>query len=318
MYTIFYDSLTEATWFQELSPQLNGADFQLIQQRGQNPQVIEELVMYDKPDIILLHDDEPELVLEKTTEVPTGHNVGQRFARLVRAIEHGVLTIYYFPYDARKHGLHSSICNLNIRLIMACLNIEQIHGVPLITVNWPTDQEGELTTDGTENERVSDLINNCIEHGFNDGAPEVASQLRQMRDEYNRRLRAFPKYGGLPPSVIEYATSDFCRGFNIANAPEDFLERRNTYVYTMDMSPEKCKRQDPYTGTQFIYDYMVCREGPSPAEKKNNLVLRFPSLTRDIWFEKNPNDSNTKSCNWYLTANALLFRDGIYFNDLEG
>ena len=29
--------------------------------------------------------------------------------------------------------------------------------------------------------------------------------------------------------------------------------------------------------------------------------------------KKNPNNINTKSCNWYLTANLLLLKDGDIF-----
>ena len=316
MYTIYYDSLTEATWFQDLSPHLKDANFEIIQRRGQNLQVVEELLTYDKPDIILLKNHKPVLVLEKTTEVPTGHNVGQRFARLVRAVELGVLTIYYFPYDARKHGRYSSLCNLNIRLIDACLNIEKIHGVPLLTVNWPADSDGELIMDGTENERISALLNDCLQHGFNDRSPEVVLQLKKMQEDYDKRLKAFPKYGHLPPSVERYKTHEFCKKYNIEDVDKSFAKREFTYVYKMIMTPAKCKRQDPYTGTQFIYDYMVCRNGVLPSDKKNNLVLYFPILTKEIWFEKNPNDISSKSCNWYLTANGLLFKDAFFFNNL--
>ncbi|MGH8543441.1 MAG: hypothetical protein ACREX3_07400, partial [Gammaproteobacteria bacterium] len=67
----------------------------------------------------------------------------------------------------------------------------------------------------------------------------------------------------------------------------------------------------PYTGTQFIYDYIWCRTGPAVSDKHTNLVLRFPSLTRGVWYSANPNDPSKKSCNWYLTANALWFQDGL-------
>lgn len=79
------------------------------------------------------------------------------------------------------------------------------------------------------------------------------------------------------------------------------------------MTPDKCKRQDPYTGTTFIYDYMLCRNGVNVSDKYSNLVLYFPNLTREIWLNKNPNNLNTKSCNWYLTANLMLFNNGYLF-----
>lgn len=317
MFTIYYDSLTEATWFQDLSNRLSNASLKLIGERERNPHFIEELIKYDRPDIILTHHEEPVLVLEKTTEVPTGHNVGQRFARLVRAVEHGILTLYYFPYDARKHGKYTSMCNLNIRLIQACLKIESIHKTPLLTINWLTDNSGELITDGTEDRRVAEIVEDFIKTGFNNYCPEVEKQIEDMKNEYNKRLKIRASYGGFPPSVLCYKTQDFLRTNSIKHCDNDFLKRPYTYVYIMDMSVAKCKRQDPYTGTQFIYDYIVCRKGKKPSEKKNNLVLNFPSISQKEWFRNNPNDPKTKSCNWYLTANALLFKDGIFFNKLN-
>lgn len=316
-FEIYYDSLTELTWFTELNPLFEDAECFIIKDRGQNPQVIEYLLAYDKPDIILLNNNKPVLVLEKTSEVPTGHNVGQRFARLVKAIEHNVLTIYYFPFDSRKHGSNSNICNLNIRLLKACENIYNIHKTPLLAVDWLTDSNGELIIDGSENDRLIKILDNFIKNNFNINCPEIINQLNIMNKEYNDRLKIRPSYGKFPNSVQTYKTKDFVTQFGLNNIPNSFLEKPYTYVYKINMSPESCKRQDPYTGTQFIYDYMVCRDGISTKDKKNNLVLYFPSLDRTTWFNNNPNDLNTKSCNWYLTASALLFKDGdIEFNIL--
>ena len=77
------------------------------------------------------------------------------------------------------------------------------------------------------------------------------------------------------------------------------------------MSEAKCKRQDPYTGTQFIYDYCYCRKGKNINDKKMNLILYFPEIRKNVWLEKNPNNLDTKSSNWYLIANALMFKDDI-------
>lgn len=315
MITIYYDSLTELDWFISLNPIFEDAEYHIIANRGQNPNVVENLLQYDKPDIIVLVDNIPVLVLEKTSEVPTGHNVGQRFARLVKGIEEGVLTIYYFPFDARKHGKHTGICNLNIRLLDACFKIYDIHGTALLAVDWLTDNDGELITDGTENNRLIEIIQNFVDSNFDKNCLEVHAQLDIMRNEYAKRLNSYPKYGNMPPSVNKYSTEDFMAKFGINNAPSSFLDNPFTYVYKIDMSPRSCKRQDPYTGTQLIYDYMVCRNGILPSDKNNNLVLHFPSLDRETWFNNNPNNPNTKSCNWYITASALLFgNNDIYYN----
>lgn len=322
-FTIYCDSLTEGMWFKNLSSyfdSLTPDDFEIIGKRGTNPPVIEQLISYDRPDIILLHNNIPVLVIEKTSEVPTGHNVGQRFARLVKGIEEGILTIFFFPFDAMKHGEYAGVCNLNIRLIKASQKMESIHGTPLLAVNWIVDEDYELITDGSEDTRMKEILDDFIKSGFNNDCKEVKEQLNNMKEEYNRRLTINPSYGEFPNSVQKISTEQFLNsiGVQAANtAPIEFKNRPYTYIYKIGMNPKSCKRQDPYTGTQFIYDYIACRTGIHVSNKENNLVLSFPKLSSDIWFKNNPNNPNTKSCNWYLTANALLFNDSIYYNPLK-
>jgi hypothetical protein len=312
MYTIYADNLVEGDWFTGLSPALEGAEIRLIGSRGRNPACIEELVRYDRPDIILLRDGEPVLVLEKTREVPTGHNVGQRVARLVRAAEEHVPVIKYFPYDAKKHGDYAGMCNLNIRLLKTFEQMTEIHGIPVVAVNWPCDKHGELIDDGSENEGIAALVDGYLASDLAHDCDEFVACEESMAKEYKRRLARRSSYGELPNSVEIVATARFLAsaGGCVDNASAAKLEARpKTLVYTMNMTPEKCRREDPYTGMQFIYDYTCCRSGESPGEKHTNLVLRFPLIPKAIWLEKNPDDPARKSCNWYLTANGLLFSD---------
>jgi hypothetical protein len=76
------------------------------------------------------------------------------------------------------------------------------------------------------------------------------------------------------------------------------------------MTPASCRREDPYTGMQFLYDYLYCRTGTHVVDKKAALVLRFPQLTRKQFTDANPNDPRRKSSLWYATANELWFSDG--------
>ena len=48
---------------------------------------MQDVLSYDRPDIILVDGDTPILVVEETVEVPSGHNVGQRFARIAAAAQ---------------------------------------------------------------------------------------------------------------------------------------------------------------------------------------------------------------------------------------
>lgn len=311
---VYSDNAIEASWFKSLHPQFRSLESRIIRDRGGNPQVVEDLIKYDRPDIILTKQDRALLVVEKTREVPTGHNVGQRVARLVKAVERGVPTIKFFPFDAKKHGEYSNICNLNIRLLLAFENMWSIHDSPILALNWKSDSEGELVDDGSEDDEIRSVMADFVESGFSKACGRFAKVREACKREYQRRLDARPQYGAPPPSVTFENTSSFLNSlsFQVANAEGGLLRSKSeSLVYTIGMTEEKCKRQDPYTGTQFIYDYAYCRSGPFPEGKRRNLILHFPGIRKSVWQKKNPNDPSTKSCNWYLVANALVFADGL-------
>jgi len=313
-YSIYCDNRVEGLWFKGLSASLSAATLHLIGGRGSNPSVVDDLVRYDRPDIILLADEKPVMVVEKTREVPTGHNVGQRIARLVRAVESNVLTIKFFPFDARKHGTYSGVCNLNIRLLEAFAAMTRIHRVPILAVNWPVDTHGELVDDGTEDDRVKAVVDNYLKTSHDNGCGEIRAQQKIMDDEYKARLARRGAYARPPGSVVSMLSKSldgYINGTSQKEIRARFMSRPNTLLYQIGMTPENCKRQDPYTGMQFIYDYLLCRNGADPADKHTNLVLRFPNLTREEWYKNNPNNPNTKSCNWYITANGFWFKDGL-------
>ena len=311
---IYCDNVIEATWFRNLHPDLQNLDYRIIRGRGENTRVVEDLIQYDRPDIILANDSRAFLVVEKTREVPTGHNVGQRVARLVKAVENGVPTIKFFPFDAKKHGEYSAICNLNIRLLLAFDNMWNIHNCPIIALNWKADKHGELIDDGSEDDELKSVMYDFVGSGFSSSCARFPKIREDTKNEYSRRLTARPQYGGPPPSVTFENTDSFLSRLKCELSIPDRLSlqsRAESLVYTIIMTEEKCKRQDPYTGTQFIYDYAYCRSGRTPEEKKRNLVLFFPKIRKAVWERKNPNNAFTKSCNWYLVANALVFSDGI-------
>ena len=83
---IFCDDNHEGNWFKGFSTSLSNVPLIPIKARGQNPHHIEKLLRYDRPDIILVEDEIPRIVLEKTREVPTGHN----------AAEEGVMVIFFY------------------------------------------------------------------------------------------------------------------------------------------------------------------------------------------------------------------------------
>jgi hypothetical protein len=83
MYTIFFDSFQEGTWFQGLHPDLANSKLLPFPNNGElqnHHRDLQNALSFDRPDIILCRDSVPILVVERTIEVPSGHNVGQRFA----------------------------------------------------------------------------------------------------------------------------------------------------------------------------------------------------------------------------------------------
>lgn len=310
---IYCDDTHEGLWFRELDPDLRSADLVTMKGRGSNPPAIDNLLMYDRPDIIVVRDGEPFLVLEKTTEVPTGHNIGQRMGRIVRAAEQGVPVVKFLPFDAKKHGKHAAMCNLNVRLLDAFRRMAEIHATPVVAVNWPCDDEGELVRDGQQDKRLAEIIRAYCASGRTD-IKEFAVAMEDMVAEYSRRVKAFPNYGKPPSSVEIQATSSVVsevvhRGG--ARPDATFTGRPETVVYTIEMTPEACRREDPYTGMQFVYDYQLCRTGPQPREKCRNLIINCPLVSISRWLEANPNDPKRKSCLWYATANGILLKDGF-------
>lgn len=315
MYEVWSDNVVEGDWFRGLAPELYDARICTIGRRGTNPAYIEPFITHDRPDIVLVADGSPVLVLEKTREVPTGHNVGQRMARLVRGVELGVPTIKFFPFDARKHGTYTSICNLNARLLLAFERMSDVHDVPMLAVNWPADEDGELRVDGTEDLRVQELVASFLANRLDTWWPEARRQVEIMDQEYRHRVEVFPGYTSPPKSLRWVSTNEYLEELHFLGVDVEELSslrnRDESLVYVIGMTPDKCRREDPYTGTQFIYDYCWARTGPEPEQKSRNLILQFPSLPADVWWQANPNDPMRKSCNWYLTANALVFSDSV-------
>lgn len=312
---IYADSLIEFKWFQGLSESFKNSEYIKIIGRNKNPPIIEEIIKYDRPDIILVDKEshKPLLILEKTREVPTGHNVGQRTARMVRAAEMGIPFIFFMPFRARKHGRMTTILNMNARLIKAMLNIWEIHKTPTILINWKCDSDGELINDGTHNKKLEEVLPMFLNNGSLKNDPTLIGIKNEMLNEYKERVKTYKDYANPPNSLKLYKTEKLIDSHYKNLSEEDLINLKihnESAVYEIGMQPESSKRQDPYTGMQFIYDFIYCRVGPSPEQKKRNLILYFPNLQKEFWLKTNPNNKNTKSSNWYLCANGLLFKNG--------
>src|SRR5436190_6706527 len=144
-YTVYYDSINEGAWFQSLHPKLAGAALQPFPRRAHATGDLARVLAYDRPDIVLTDGDAPILVVERTVEVPSGHNVGQRFARLAAAAQMRIPCVYFGPYAAYKHGgITQGPRYMNLRLFYAIKKMAAIEDTASTTINWPVDRHYEI------------------------------------------------------------------------------------------------------------------------------------------------------------------------------
>ncbi len=314
---LYYDDEQEINWFISLDARLEDMEKKVIRGRGRNEnEIINELIIYDRPDIIVVVDNEPKLVIEKTEEVPSGHNVGQRIARLVRAAELNIPIIKFFPFLAMKHGKYASRCFVRPNIFLAFQKMKEFHGVHALAINWQCDKDYELIRDGSENSFLKKLISSFIENNYNlNGMSETIEAEKIMNREYTKRVASNSSYRRLAPSLSISETnrvlSEISNSYGNQSFENYITERNISLIYTIKMTPQNCRREDPYTGTQFIYDYIYCRTGSSIYDRNKNFLLKFPLITKKRWIDANPLDINRKSFLWYTLADFIILKDGI-------
>jgi hypothetical protein len=176
----------------------------------------------------------------------------------------------------------------------------ELHSLPCLFLGWPVDSPGELIGDGSKSPGLKSLVAHSLDQGLELCAAPVVSALKQMESHAHSLEAARAQYTK-PPASVEIQAAPVAVGT---------AGHRRVCVYTIEMTPASCRREDPYTGMQFLYDYLYCRNGTDVVDKKTALVLRFPRLTKKQFMDANPNDPRRKSSLWYATANELWFSDG--------
>ena len=156
--TIYYDDYQEGIWFKSLHQEFSNAILKQIPSgealRNAGDGFV-NVLQYDRPDIILEHDNQIILVLERTVEVPSGHNVGQRFGRLVAAAKLRITVVYFGPYVAYKHGGNTAGPRyMNLRLFYALDALSKYYNTAVTTINWPVDTNYEIIKNPSKDTRV--------------------------------------------------------------------------------------------------------------------------------------------------------------------
>lgn len=306
--TIYYDDLQEGMWFKKLHPYLTNAKLSPITgSENINPE-IKRALKYDRADIILTHENIPILVVERTIEVPSGHNVGQRYARIAGAAEENIPSVYIFPYVAVKHGGETAGPRYtNLRLFRSFENLMALTGSVVTTINWPVDDDCEVLTTPAKDIRFIEYLNLFFEYYSQNGLDNIHSYIQdsdfqqEQYDEieiFSQSVKRRSTYDTPPPSVSIMSTSDFKLNYNIkVNNPSI----GNIIVYDIGMN---YLRSDPYTGTAMLYDYLY------KDHSSDLLVLNFKQLQKSQWTTKAK--TGRKDIKLYKhVADGILFKDGF-------
>lgn len=309
-YTILYDEPHEALWFRKLHSSLANASEASITSTRNSP-ALEGVLVYDRPDIILLDNGKPILVVEETVEVPSGHNVGQRFARIAAAAESGVPAVYFGPYVAKKHGGDTAGPRyMNLRLFHALDAMERVTGSAITTINWPVDCDYEVRRDsGKDNDvrtymaeffAIYEQTQNLERVNAGLIASAAHRKLIQQRDVFVRNEVTRPEQYDDPPASVEFlAGSEFGRRFAAQGAPQGSSE---IVLYNIGMNNI---RSDPYTGMAMLYRYLYVAESSS-----RKLILWFPNILVSTWISTARNSSRKDVRLFRHAADAILFQDG--------
>lgn len=308
---IYFDSLQEGTWFKTLNPSLTTAALHPFPKANNVPTHLRQVLSYDRPDIILVDRNNPILVVERTIEVPSGHNVGQRFARLVAAAQLRIPVVYFGPYAAYKHGGKTRGPRyMNLRLFYALENMARIEKSAITTINWPVDAKYEIRRDGSKDERIKKYLALFFQlyetHDFSVLPDQLMNSNFEKEQESERdtfiseEVEDPQQYDGPPDSVT---ISPWKSIAVLANHSPKNLQCASTVFYKVGMT---YIRSDPYTGMALLYSYLYCG---GMKNRVQNLVLYFPNITAREW-DKASKTGNRKDIRLFRMA-----ADGIVFSN---
>jgi hypothetical protein len=313
-WSIYADELHEGDWFRELHPGLADAREEEITGAVKRNPCLERVLLYDRPDIVLTDErDEPVLVIERTIEVPSGHNVGQRFARLAAAAEAGVPVVYFGPYAARKHGgITAGPRYMNLRLFAALDRVAEVNRSAVTCINWPVDSNFEIIRLPSKDDRIREYLALFFSAHDDRGRANVSETIRtsefeatqlEERERFSSTLRRASDYDG-PPKSVQIAS-----GREIASsigAPH-LADFDQVVIYNVGM---RKIRSDPYTGMAMLYRYLYVLG----VDTKRALILHFPQITTDKWRSAALSGRRKDIRLFRIAADGILFRDGAYLS----
>lgn len=113
------------------------------------PEIIRNLALNDRPDYIFMYNSSPYLVVELTEHGYTADNGLQRFTRAAASIESGVPFLYFTPFSRVRDdemdisGKTAVARNVTTDLFKGLSRLSEIHQIPTFAINWPVAKNGK-------------------------------------------------------------------------------------------------------------------------------------------------------------------------------
>lgn len=309
-YMIYCDDLQEGMWFKNLNSHFSDANLEVIPSSRKALAAIglDKVLKYDRPDIILVDDDQIILVLERTVEVPSGHNVGQRYGRLLAAAEERIPVVYFGPYAAYKHGGKTAGPRyMNLRLFYSLSNVSNTYNTAITIINWPVDTNYEVLKTPVKDIRIKEYLELFFSYydsyGFSGLTKYIKnssfqhSQIQEQKKFASAEIRS-PEQYDVPPESVELLTvSAFKRRYNISYSFPSNIQKIVLYHVGMTYI-----RSDPYTGMAALYKHLY-------TDNNTYQILEFSNIPSNLWYQQR---QTSKSYRMYKEfSDAILFSDAF-------
>lgn len=284
------------------------------------PDHIRKILYLDCADIIVEKDNNPILCIEETKEAGTGHNVTQRFSRIMAALENKVPVIYIQPEGVIVKRSKYGWDNLNPFLLSVMDRASNLYNMPALFYYFPSDIEQYRANPADAPHRDKKGIVYDEESIRYAGCPDsknistinmlaVIDEIINLVEKYgiadykshlmgNRKIqeqRAFMnsefvlKSNGRNPKAMSPATKTITVPTNYLlnylsqheNANYSIGELLRQREETVIYQADSTFRGDPYAGNLSAIDCFMCRTGTTFEDRDCNLVLAFGEIIVD-------------------------------------
>ena len=278
------------------------------------PDHIKKILYLDAPDIIVEVDSDPIFSIEISKEAGTGHNVFQRFPRLVASAENGIPSFYIYSEAViipRKYKgkFKYSWDAINPLICHALERLMSVFNTPALLFFYPSHYKGNRDCARMLSNKG---LKNCREKGakFMD-CPEVDSEMTALFRCINLIVSQVEKAGlsairgpimGFEPFkkrrewMAQYLYTHNDKPLDALSPLSAVVEVDTDVIlnYLLKMSgmnrisgviPSRPRtiiycadsnfRADPYMGALASIDYMRCRNGKTFEDRDYNLVMAW-------------------------------------------